>query len=470
MNYEPLTDEEYAAWLSSVGVQDNPDTRTTHADSQVDGQISRPDPHLDNAGQLPELALEPNILAVFEHDIGAAGLAGEVIGAKILYLCITSRHLPWGMPGDRPVSLLPKGTSGSGKSYLVDSVVRFFPEGAVWNLGSMSRRYLLYSEESLSHTFIYVPEWGQIQGDEELVAALRTLLSEGRLIHGTVEGERMRKARRIEKEGPTGLLVTTTRAATDPELETRCFSFTTDDSPEQTRSVFRAIANLEGKDTRPVDYVRWHELQRWLQAKESRVLIPYVQALSELVPIEAVRLRRDFVALLSMIRAYALLHQATRSTSPDGQVIATIADYAAVRDLIGAVIAEGVEATVSGATRQTVKAVADELFASHHETTTVKAIEGRLKVGRSATYDRIRRALVGGWLVNHAAKDERGLKLALGAELPSAVEGFLPEPEEVVRLCPDGHLDNQDAVLPAEIGELSGNSGRPVTPPQEKVE
>ena len=75
---------------------------------------------------------------------------------------------------------------------------------------------------------------GPISEDEELVALLRTLLSEGRIVHGTVEGEGKRTARRIEKEGPTGLIVTTTEGFVDPEMETRCLSLTTDDTPEQT--------------------------------------------------------------------------------------------------------------------------------------------------------------------------------------------------------------------------------------------
>jgi hypothetical protein len=48
---------------------------------------------------------------------------------------------------------------------------------------------------------------GSIKDDEEIVAMLRVLLSEGRIVHGTVEGEGKRKSR-IEKPGPTGLIVT----------------------------------------------------------------------------------------------------------------------------------------------------------------------------------------------------------------------------------------------------------------------
>ena len=64
----------------------------------------------------------------------------------------------------------------------------------------MSRRFLFYDEETYSHRFLIVPEWASIADDDELVALLRTLLSEGRIIHGTVEGEGKRK-RAADREG-----------------------------------------------------------------------------------------------------------------------------------------------------------------------------------------------------------------------------------------------------------------------------
>ena len=69
------------------------------------------------------------------------------------------------------------------------------------------------------------------------------------------------------------------------------------------------------------------------------------------------------------------------------------------------------------ATRDTVETVR-ALLEDGHEHTSVKRIADRLEVGRSATYDRMRRALTAGFLVNVAKENEPGLKIALGAELP----------------------------------------------------
>jgi hypothetical protein len=103
-----------------------------------------------------------------------------------------------------------KGPSSAGKSHLVKSVLEFFPPSAYFELTAMSERPLFYSEEPLSHRFLVVYEAPGMQA-EMVNYAIRSLLSEGRLRYETVErttdGPR---ARLLEREGPTGLLVTTT--------------------------------------------------------------------------------------------------------------------------------------------------------------------------------------------------------------------------------------------------------------------
>jgi hypothetical protein len=386
------------------------------------------------AGQTPALALEQDILGRFREDLRRAGVAGEEKLASLTYLALTSRVLPWGKPAERPVSAIAKGTTSTGKSHTTRTVLRFFPPGAYVDLGSMSKRFLFYDEEPYSHRFVVVPEWASIADDDELVALLRTLLSEGRIVHGTVEGEGKRSARRIEKAGPTGLLVTTTEGFTDPELETRCLSLLTDDTPEQTRRVFAVFAEQEEEATTPLDFEEWHKLQAWIaKGGETRVFVPFVRALGELMPTGATRLRRDFVSLVCLVRAHAILYQAQRERDQQGRIVATVdGDYEPVRDLVAALIAEGVEASVPERTRETVEAVR-RLIDEGESHPSPKAISDLLEIGRSATYDRLRDALRRGYLVNAAHKSERGMKLELGAELPAAGEDFLPSAEAIVR-------------------------------------
>lgn len=440
---------------------DKPDNRTNGREPAWLSEKSVREGIRTTSGQTPALAFEADILGRFRADVRGAGVAGEERLASLTYLALTSRVLPWGTI-ERPVSTITKGTTSTGKSHTSQTVLRFFPESAYVSLGSMSRRYLFYTEEEFSHRFVVVPEWASIKDDEELVAMLRTLLSEGRLIHGTVEGEGKRTARRIEKEGPTGLLVTTTEGFVDGEMETRCLSLSTDDSPEQTRRVFDVFADLEEETESAVDFETWHDFQGWIADRgETRVVIPFIRELSALMPIEATRLRRDFVSLLCLVRAHAILYQAQRQRDAHGRIVADLdGDYAPVRCLVGPLIAEGVEASVPDKTRETVETVA-ALVDEGDSHPSPKLISDRLGVGRSATYDPIRDALRRGYLLNEAGRNERAWKLVLGADLPGAGDDFLPAPEAIVRSSsgrPSGQTLAQH--VPAEKA-LSGCPARP---------
>ncbi len=178
-----------------------------------------------------DLAQDGDILGRFAGELARSGVAGESKVAKLLYLAVTSRFL------GRPVSVAVKGPSSGGKSYLTERVLEFFPEGAYYALTAMSERALAYSEEPLTHRFLVVYEAAGMSGDFATYL-IRSLLSEGRLRYEVVEktSEGL-KPRLIEREGPTGLLVTTTAVKLHPENETRLISLTVTDTHQQTRDV-----------------------------------------------------------------------------------------------------------------------------------------------------------------------------------------------------------------------------------------
>ena len=92
---------------------------------------------------------------------------------------------------------------------------------------------------------------------------VKSLLSEGRLHYETVEktSEGM-KPRLIEREGPTGLIITTTAVKLHPENESRLLSLTVTDTQEQTRVVMVALAEEVSGEP---NVEEWRALQRWLQ-------------------------------------------------------------------------------------------------------------------------------------------------------------------------------------------------------------
>ena len=52
----------------------------------------------------------------------------------------------------------------------------------------------------------------------------------------------------------------------------------------------------------------------------------------------AVKLRRDFGAVRNLIRAHAIFQPASRQRDAEGRIVATLEDYAAIRDLVADLI------------------------------------------------------------------------------------------------------------------------------------
>jgi hypothetical protein len=258
---------------------------------------------------------------------------------------------------------------------------------------------------------------------------LRTLLSEGCIRYETVESTKDGlRPKFIKRQGPTGLLISTTAIKLHPENETRLLSIPISDTREQTKKVFEILA--QESDEQP-DLSDWLALQRWLEKAEHRVVIPYATALARAFPPIAVRLRRDFKAVLSLIETHAILHQETREKDASGRIIASLEDYAMIRDLVGDILAEGVGLSVSSSVRETVKAVLRIIKQkSNSKWATVTEVGSSLQIDKSSASRRIKGALALGYLVNEEQGRGKPYRLVLGEDLPDGKE-LLPHPDDL---------------------------------------
>jgi hypothetical protein len=371
--------------------------------------------------QCSGLARKANILEAFDQELSRLGLVGERRAAKLIYLAVTSRLL------DRPVSVAVKGPSSGGKSFVVETTLKFFPPAAFYSLTAMSDRALAYSNEPLQHRHLVIYEAAGMASDFATYL-IRSLLSEGCVRYETVEKTKDGLVPRlIKREGPTGLIVTTTSLRLHPENETRMLSLTITDTHVQTAAVFRALAQ---ESIQADADLQWHALQTWLTTGPTRVVIPFAEKLSRLVPPVAVRLRRDFKTVLMLIRAHALLHQASRLKDEQGLIVAALEDYAAVRELVADLVAEGVEATVKPEIREVVEATA-RLIEEGLEEVRQADLKGALKLDKSAISRRVAGALDGGFLKNLEDRKGRPARLVLGDPLPANQE-VLPAPDHLI--------------------------------------
>jgi len=372
------------------------------------------------------LATLPDILSTFGGAVKQAGLVGEQRNAKLLYLALTSRVL------EKPVSMVLKGRASGGKNWTAGKVLAFFPPSAVYELSGASALALNFSEEPLAHRFLYFAEAAGLgERDSKLNAMLRTLMSENQLVYEVAHQRQdgTYTTQRMEKEGPTGFLTTTTAETLHPENETRFFSLTIDDTKAQTAAI---IAATFDETPREVDFTPWHALQEWLSTAENRVTIPYGRTLAENIGAVDVRLRRDITAIKGLLRAHAVLHQRSRERDAQSRIIATLADYEAVYALVSDVLSEGVAATVHPTIRDTVGAVA-ALKRGSDGGVSCTAVANRLDIDKATASRRLRVASRAGYVVNNETLRGKPARYAIGEPMPEDTP-ILPTPETLAEL------------------------------------
>ena len=440
--------------------------------------------------QCQVLAESPKILDVLGGALQGRGLVGEVKAAKLLYLAGLSIALvePDNQFAlERGISVVVKGVSSAGKNNLLKHALAFVPRQVYWALTGMSERVLLYGNKPLAHRICVVYEQDGLGDNKFLIYVVRSLLSEGRVAYETLvkDKEGNQQAVTIEREGPTSFLSSTTDVVTEAQFETRVFSLPVDDTAEQTKSILveqgKAAAGRIKRAT--VNFEAWHALYMWLRWSQHEVIIPFAEDLSNKLQAVAVRLRRDYPQILGLIRVHAILHQQNRSRDPEGRIIATEADYTAIRDLVDDIVSEGLDLRITASVRTTVKAAIAlcesqrvDRYAPPPSTTTT-AIAKHLGVDKSATHRHVQVAIAKGFLKNDETRGSGYAgKIRKGAvELPDeTAQTLLPEilppfshtPENAVNSSTPGNNESDSSHLQPEA---DGSTPRqhPLTPDQQ---
>jgi hypothetical protein len=381
--------------------------------------------------QCKDLLRSQNLLYDFGLQLTEFGFAGDTKYAKLIYLIVTSRLT------DKPISVVVKGPSSSGKSFLVEQVLRFFPEEAFYELSAMSDKSLAYSDVPLNHRMLVVYE--AVGANNETGSyLLRSLLSEGCIRYEYVEKTNDGlKPRMIEREGPTGLITTTTATHLHQENETRMIEVTLSDTPEQTSKILSAHA-LAATGKRKSDFStevgRWKALHQYISASNTAVVIPFAEELSKKIDPVNVRLRRDFPAFLHLIKAHAILHQTNRKFDNSGRIVATIGDYSAVYDLVGELYANTSSARVDKSVREVVQIIAEKCHSNTTKCVFSKDIAAELGVDKSSVSRRLKRATEQGFIINEETQKGRPGKYKIGEPMPDDRDVF-PSPETLARCC-----------------------------------
>ena len=286
-----------------------------------------------------QMLKDPQLVARIISDIEMQGYCGEDSLKLLIYLCATSRLLGAHEHSNaKPLVILIKGESGSGKSFALTVILRMMPKESVVDLSSLSEKALLYLPgDFLKNKFIIVTEYVGQQAAEYYI---RTLVSEGKLSHGVTlqdpeTGEFYTQF--VEVQGPVSFASTTTMEHINIENETRLLELRADDSERQTvlihkRQKHDRTLEAQKSSAECARILRCHQnAQRLLKPVE--VIIPYAPLLEFAAQTHSPRVRRDLPKLLDLISVIGLLHQHQREvkTLADGTtyVEATAGDYRA---------------------------------------------------------------------------------------------------------------------------------------------
>ena len=400
---------------------------------------------------MSDLAQAPDLMDRVIQQVQAMGVVNERELIKLTYIAATSRVL------QHPVNVLAKGASSGGKSFTATRTLELVGPDFVNHLTSSSALSLVYDDRPLAHTVLFINEANQLQSDENSMFAMlvRTLISEGRIVHQTTVEDRGsptgRRVERIVREGPITLVVTTT-GELHAENETRMLSWHIGESHEQTSAVIAGLAaHAAGAVAVPADLAVWHDFQRWIALGPNDAVIPFAQQIAAQIQPLMVRFRRDVGSLFNFIKASAILHQAQRQVDAQGRVVATVADYALAYPIFTKVMAQSSGKSVPDNVREVVKLVAElagsaasrpskgkfqrtapagpgsEIVISSQQIGTATGI------GKSAAYRAVIAALDLGFLTNNETRPGKPFRLTLKQGVDDAGPSLLPDPNTIAQ-------------------------------------
>jgi uncharacterized protein (DUF983 family)/energy-coupling factor transporter ATP-binding protein EcfA2 len=360
----------------------------------------------------------------------AAGIVAEDDNAQLLLLIATTRILP------NPVHALVVGTTGAGKSALVNAISAAIPPCHRRTLIGTSARALLVHPLKPA-TLLNWLELPNLDSESIASTILRALLwqdnsdSADYLLTEWVGGRA--KARTLKLPRQIALLSTRVDLPKDEQLVTRLFIVEVKETPEKRQSVLSAIARQWQDSERPdPDVLRQPVVafMEWAQRRTWRVVIPFADALmallSQLPPAE--RDYRDAANLLRLIAASSIWHLQHRQhaiTDESVTIIADLADYALVRQLVAPAFAKTRAFALSEGERQIVDALR-----ANDAPMTVKEIAQATNLSPTAVRCRLNR-LKAKEIVADEQSPERREKVWRVVASATFVSDLLPTPDQV---------------------------------------
>ena len=260
---------------------------------------------------------KPNVLKQVNHLIGKSGVVGEENNRIFLFGIASSYKM------QDTLHALIQGSSGSGKTHLLATIMDFMPPEDTISLTRVTESsFYNYGKYELQHKLIGMEDYDGLEEKAEL--AFRELQSKGMISSSTSgKNEHTGEISGFIKEvyGPIASLSATTKGEIYEDNMSRCFLVAVDESHEQT---LRIIKYQNDKAAGLIDKQKEKEIREFLR-NCMRLLQPYevVNPFANKIdlPKEAHKIRRLNDLFQSYVRQVTILNQYQRQKDNKGRLV-----------------------------------------------------------------------------------------------------------------------------------------------------
>lgn len=272
---------------------------------------------------------EGGLVKRIDEYIEKSGVVGEENSRKLLFIIASTYKT------NTPLHALVQGTSGSGKSHLINSIGQCFPAEDVMSMTRVtSKSFYHYTKKELVDKLILLQDYDGL--DEEAQYAFRELQSAGNISSSTVYKDRQGNIISTIKNVSSHFssLLATTKAEVYYDNMSRSIIIGVDESEGQTE---RIVEYQNRKLAGAVNIKEEEKAKEFLQnclrcIKPMEVVNPYADKIK--LPIEAKMLRRLNSHYQAFVKQVTVLHQYQRKRDPEGRLVAEPLDLKTACDIL----------------------------------------------------------------------------------------------------------------------------------------
>jgi uncharacterized protein with PIN domain len=270
-----------------------------------------------------EFLTKPRILENIDKLLEQSGIVGEEENRMLLFILASSYKMPYLLHG------LVNGSSGEGKSHLINGISECMPQEDVMNLTRITSKSLYhYREKELMNKLVLIQDFDGL--DEQAQFAFREMQSAKFLTSSTVVKDMFGQTRGKTKtvQSHFARLTATTKAEVYYDNMSRSVVLGVDESKEQTLRIIKAQnLKIAGVNKRESEQEAKQLLRNCIRVLKSyEVVNPYADKL--MLPLEAKMLRRLNSHFQNFVSQITILHQYQRKQDANGRLIVTKEDIA----------------------------------------------------------------------------------------------------------------------------------------------